>query len=428
MADPLSVTSEGHGLLHLGRQITQDLVRLHSFFNDEGEDLAYITETIESIQTTFRSLEIAVQHRQSQANAAELLQKVGKATQRCQETIQELHMVCQKLQTDDRIGPRSLVFRRAYPIWKMKIRKMEEMVGDIREILSLTLQFLHFKSHSQIEDEISSARDIFYTGGDYQCDKSHPPSYFSLPSRQSTLLTTNTHPTVENIQSVIDELVSIFLEDKGLAILYREAIFERRIARARFVRNSRRLLRRFAAKLKEESREAIEINLADIVSSRAGLIADTIVKKTEQQYSQADTISKLGKLEYQTPPINDAQNGSNSDKDEDGKKRALDEQIAELVSHGRIYIKESKAFQKLQEDLKNFIMPSRPNQGLDSGSFVEVESWFKRWLRVVSPKSLVSNLKYEVSRWTKRLRLDLRELLAKIELVEKGIPKDHQRF
>ncbi|OGE49558.1 hypothetical protein PENARI_c021G00413 [Penicillium arizonense] len=425
MADPLSIAAGIIRFLSSGIQVTQSLVDFYSVYKDRDTNLAKITQNIENLQNTFRALEIAVQHHQSQANAEELLQEVGKATQKCQKILMELQMECQKLHTDsvaDVIGSHRVAgHRAAYPFRKSTIQKIEEDIGETREALSFALDVLQLKSHSRIEDESSSACEHIYRAGDCQSDMSDAPSIFSLPSRQSTSLTTNTHLTAEEMHSAIDELVGIFLEDKELAILYREAILERRIARSRFVRNFRRLLKRFAAGLKEEAGEAIDLDLANLISSKAGLVADKVGSKIEQQYSQPDTIAAREKVEYE------AQDASSADEDGDGQERALDEKFPALVSHGRSFIKESIAFQKLQEEFKSFIMPPRLNEGPNNEPFVDVESWFKRWIRAISPRSQALDPKYEAPGLAKRVQ-DLKELLAEIGLVEKGIPKNHQRF
>lgn len=274
----------------------------------------------------------------------------------------------------------------------------------------------------RIEGESSNTCEHLHRAGDPRSEMSDAPSIFSLPSRQSTSFTTNTHLTAEQMHSAIDELVGIFLEDKELAILYRKLILEMRIARSRFVRNFRRLLKRFAAGLKEESREAIDLDLANLISSRAGLVADRIGIKIEQQYSQSDTISTREKLEYE------AQDGSSGEEEvENGQEQTLDEKFPALVSHGRSFIKHSIAFQILHEEFKLFIMPPRLSQGPSNGHFVEFAWWFKRLVRVISFRTEALVPKYKGPGWTERVQ-DLKQLLAKIGLAEKAIPKNHQRF
>lgn len=113
---------------------------------------------------------------------------------------------------------------------------------------------------------------------------SNPPSIFSLQSIQSTTLTADTHLTAGEMNTAIDKLVGIFMNDKEMAPLYPEAIVESRITAARFVRNFRRLLKSFAVGLEEGAQEAIDLDLANLIWSRAGLIADQIGNKLDQQY------------------------------------------------------------------------------------------------------------------------------------------------
>jgi hypothetical protein len=100
MSDPLSIAAGIAGLLSLGIQVTQSLVDFYSVYKSQDNDIAKITQNMENIQSTFRSLEIAIHQRQSQPNAEELLQEVDKATQRCYEIIKELETECQKLYTE----------------------------------------------------------------------------------------------------------------------------------------------------------------------------------------------------------------------------------------------------------------------------------------------------------------------------------------
>lgn len=162
MSDPLSIAAGVAGFLSLGVQVTQTLVDFYSAYKSQDTDIAKITENMESLRNTFRSLERAIQQRQSQPHAEELLQEVDKATQRCYEIIQELQTECQKLRTESVTclkGCLQAAGRRAtYPFRKSTIQKIEEDVGEIRESLLFALNVLQFKSHSRIEDEVSAVR------------------------------------------------------------------------------------------------------------------------------------------------------------------------------------------------------------------------------------------------------------------------------
>lgn len=164
MSDPLSIAAGIAGFLSLGIQVMQTFVDFYSVYKSQDTDIAKITQNIENLQSSFRSLEIAVHQRQSQPNVEELLQEVDKATQRCYEIIHELEAECQKLQTESCInlkGRLQAVGRRAtYPFRKSTLQRIEEDIGEIRENVLFALSVLQFKSNNQIENEISTVRSL----------------------------------------------------------------------------------------------------------------------------------------------------------------------------------------------------------------------------------------------------------------------------
>ncbi|KAJ5559595.1 TPR repeat protein [Penicillium frequentans] len=266
-----------------------------------------------------------------------------------------------------------------------------------------------------------------------QSDIADSRSIFSLQSMQSTALTTDTHYTIGEMSTAIDELVSIFTADKEMAALYTESMVELRITTTRFVRNFRRLLKGFALGLKEEAQEAVDIDLANLISARAGLIADKIGSKLEQQYSQPGTTSihpqrMHVKNEFQTYPTEECHDLSSDGDDEHPPEGGPDGHFAALVSHGRSFIEGSTALQKLRQDFKKFIRPPRRNTGLETQSFLEVQSSFKRWINLRFSRMLGGDMEYEAPGWTVKAHLSLNALLSLTGLLEKPQPKNHQRF
>jgi hypothetical protein len=164
MSDPLSIAAGIAGFLSLGIQVTQTLADFYSVYKSQDTDIAKITHNMESLQSTFRSLEIAIQQRQSQPNAEELLKEVDKSTQRCYDIIEDLQTECEKIHTESVTclkGRFQAIGRRAtYPFRKSTIQKIEEDIGDIRGNLLFALNVLQFKSHNRIEDEISAVRSL----------------------------------------------------------------------------------------------------------------------------------------------------------------------------------------------------------------------------------------------------------------------------
>lgn len=271
-------------------------------------------------------------------------------------------------------------------------------------------------------EQISLGSDHTARDSDNQSNISNPPSVFSLQSMQSTAITTDSQFTADQIRTAIDELVGIFINAKGMAPLYQEAILERQIARERFIRNLRRLLKRFAVNLKEEAREAVDVDLANLITSRAGLVADGIGNKLEQQYSQLDSLPGVlqGTLEVQ-----DFDTGSDEEA-EDRPEQTLDVNFAALVAHGRSFIEESVAFQILREEFMKFVIPSQRSEDIVFKPSLKGETRFPRMTRFLSSgssRTLRLFLKYEALGC-----IMLKHLLSQIGLLEESIPKYHQRF
>ena len=164
MADPLSIASGTAGLLSLGLQVTQFLVKFYTSYKDQDTDLAKVMQNVESLQTLFIFLNDAVEERQSQADTPGLLREVEKAVQKCDETITELQSECEKFHKDSVAGLKNRVKvagrRAAYPFRKSTLQKLEENVDEIRENLSLALDILQVKSNSQIQDGLSDVKAL----------------------------------------------------------------------------------------------------------------------------------------------------------------------------------------------------------------------------------------------------------------------------
>jgi hypothetical protein len=204
---------------------------------------------------------------------------------------------------------------------------------------------------------------------DYQSDISNPPSVFSLATMPSTNLTTDTRLTADEMRTAIDELVCIFLEDTEIIYLFREAISKLHIASDRLNRNFRRLMKRFATNLKDEAQEAIDLDLANLILSRSSPIAEKIGSRFRQESS------RLGAFPESLPEIfgssgvvfrfaEDIRDVS-SDEENDVEEPEIDDRFASLVSHGRSFIAESAAFQKLRLEFRNFLMPTVKPMVLD---------------------------------------------------------------
>ncbi|KAJ5665326.1 NACHT nucleoside triphosphatase [Penicillium maclennaniae] len=164
MADPLAIASGIAGLLSLGIQVTQSLVKFYATYKDQDTDLAKITHNLNSLQSIFRALDIAVKERRSQADAQGLLLEVEKAVRKCEDVISELQSECDKFHKDSAAALKDRVKvagrRAAYPFRRSTLKKLEEDVSDIRENLSFALDVLQLKSQTQIHDSIAEIKSL----------------------------------------------------------------------------------------------------------------------------------------------------------------------------------------------------------------------------------------------------------------------------
>lgn len=164
MADPLSIASGTAGLLSLGLQITQSLVKFYTAYKDQDTDLVKVTQNLKSLQTLFIFLNDTVEERRSQASTRDLLREVEKVVQKCEEIITELQSECERFHRDSVAGLKDRFKvagrRAAYPFRKSTLQKLEEDVNEIRENLSLALDILQVKSQSQIQDGISDVKAL----------------------------------------------------------------------------------------------------------------------------------------------------------------------------------------------------------------------------------------------------------------------------
>ncbi|CAG8218453.1 unnamed protein product [Penicillium olsonii] len=154
-------------------------------------------------------------------------------------------------------------------------------------------------------------------------------------------------------------------------------------------------------------------------------------RNLEQKFSQPDNTSirlqdTQAKGEFQYSLDKELHNESSDDEDEQQPERALDEKFATLVSHGRDFIEESTALQKLREGFKEFVIPTIKSVEPGAKHSHKAQSLLHRWTYFGFARAL-SGLRYEAQRLMKVLQF-FKWLLSEIELLEKAVPENHQRF
>ncbi|KUL86029.1 hypothetical protein ZTR_06481 [Talaromyces verruculosus] len=185
----------------------------------------------------------------------------------------------------------------------------------------------------------------------------------------STALTANSILTQGEMRQAVNELAIILMEDHELEKLFMAARNDKRISPDRFARNFKRLLKRFAQDLKEEMREAADLELARFVSSKAGLVAAVVRQKLETWRGN------VKEPQIEDDPL-DKEIMDVSTDDEAPEEEAKNQHFAVLVAHGRTFIEESAAFRELRKNFGNFLK-SQTEQNIRLESTIESETRFE---------------------------------------------------
>lgn len=159
MSEPLSVAAGVAGLISLGIQVTEGLVRFYTSYKNQDANVARTTEKLENLLVTFRCLNDALQKRIFRPEEQELIKKIQSSVQQCDELIQELQQECDGFKKDPTNGLGKAIKvagrRLAYPFRQSTLQKLNEDIDEIRENLSLAFDVLQLRDHKQTQDDIA---------------------------------------------------------------------------------------------------------------------------------------------------------------------------------------------------------------------------------------------------------------------------------
>jgi hypothetical protein len=162
MADPLSVAAGIAGLLSLGIQVTESLVKFYTSYKKQDTDVAQTTEKLKNLLSTFRYLDSALQKRKFRPEEQGLIKNIESSLQQCDECIRELQDECEKLEKDSVSGIKGAIKvagrRVAYPFRQSTLQKLDEDIGEIRDNLSLALDVLQLRDHKKTQDDITELK------------------------------------------------------------------------------------------------------------------------------------------------------------------------------------------------------------------------------------------------------------------------------
>ena len=167
MGDPLSVTAGIAGLVALGLQTTEYLVKYYTAYRTRDHDLARTTDRLGNLLQSLHTVDDIVRKRTWRTNEEKILQNFEESISRCEDVIYELQAEVQKLQKEPADtfvqSIRAVGRRAAYPFRQSTLKKLDEDVDEFRDNVSIALQALQLKEHQNTQDDVEEMRKIVTT-------------------------------------------------------------------------------------------------------------------------------------------------------------------------------------------------------------------------------------------------------------------------
>ncbi|KAL0943407.1 uncharacterized protein CTRU02_201293 [Colletotrichum truncatum] len=164
MADPLSTAGTAVGITSLGIQVTQALFKYYNDVKDQPSDTSRTLKKLERLRQFFDRLE---SYLNSRDRDEELADEVIDAVQNCNECIEELQEILEKLEQvpggSFQAAVRATGRRLAYPFKLGTLQKLDEEIDDAISHLSLVLSLLQQGAVDQIENDVEDIKAVLAT-------------------------------------------------------------------------------------------------------------------------------------------------------------------------------------------------------------------------------------------------------------------------
>lgn len=163
MGDPLSITAGVAGLVSLGFQVTEYLVKYYKDHQNREADLARTTQKLEGLLGSLQVLNEIINNRTWSVDEKNIVNVIESSVSKSEGVIYELQEEVRKFEKEPaanisrtiRVSGRSVM----YPFRKSTLMKLAEDVDDFRDNLSVALQILQVKDYSIIEDGIEEIKN-----------------------------------------------------------------------------------------------------------------------------------------------------------------------------------------------------------------------------------------------------------------------------
>ena len=164
MGDPFSAAGSVVGVISLGIQVTQSLVKFYQSYTGRNSELTGFIERLQELGGILQSVEKSLSNRQFQPSERDLVDRIETSIKNCNDSIQELQDECQKFYQNPSSGIKNtikVVGRRAtYPFRRGTLCNLDEDISDIRANLSFALDALQLNGSQRIKDDVTEMKIV----------------------------------------------------------------------------------------------------------------------------------------------------------------------------------------------------------------------------------------------------------------------------
>lgn len=153
------------GIISLGIQVSEGLVKYYTSYKDQESDTAHTVKRLTHLINVLEILRKQLAERKFQPDETSLLEAIGGSVGDCEHLIDELHQETEKITRSSSGGgfaaaARATGRRLAYPFRQSTLQKLDEDIDEICANLALALQVLQQQDISNVQNDVQDTKAL----------------------------------------------------------------------------------------------------------------------------------------------------------------------------------------------------------------------------------------------------------------------------
>ena len=184
MADPLSAIGTAVGVVSLGIQVTQELLKFYRACRDRESELAGITQRLESLLQIFDFLHDTLKSPSFKAKGPRIVESVEISITNCRDLVQKLHSECDRFRKAENTPFKFKSFRfrsrqAMYPFQQRTILQLDDNINKIRDTISFALNVFQSKDIEDTHQNVVAVKNTLHSMGStlHSIRMNQAPSY-----------------------------------------------------------------------------------------------------------------------------------------------------------------------------------------------------------------------------------------------------------